>query len=359
MSSALAILSAWKALLTTIGTPPFTSSLLKCPFLRGVLLDHHLSHSFSPYPISFSSECCFFFTSGVCLLSVSHMQWELQKLRAWSVVLSPSPQHSEYYWAQQKFLSYLKKYAWLPKILRICPQHFPDSSNPQCHPGSKEMARGCCWESTLIVSELHTALHLLECWMKRHPDHTPACILPYGSLATGAPLCFLSSPGIHAIGTCSKGIYPPLYNKSPITWSEVMQTLIKANEDMGAETLFAAHSTVRGDESPSNQQFRILAPDSWRGQRSIHHLIQATPMRPQPIQQGGTDRLHRGVRQTDCKGVQINTETDIHRPTEHSAACWESQGMRAPAARCVFPITWQWLADFQPFEEPYPPDCSI
>lgn len=61
MSSALAILSAWKALLTTIGIPPFTSSLLKCPFLRGVLLDHHLSHSFSPYPISFSSECCFFF----------------------------------------------------------------------------------------------------------------------------------------------------------------------------------------------------------------------------------------------------------------------------------------------------------
>lgn len=187
----------------------------------------------------------FFFTSGVCLLSVSHMQWELQKLRAWSVVLSPSPQHSEYYWAQQKFLSYLKKYAWLPKIRRICPQHFPDSSNPQCHPGSKETARGCCWEFTLIVSELHTALHLLECWMKRHPDHTPACILPYGSLAPGAPLCFLSSPGIHAISTCSKGIYALLYNKSPITWSEVMQTLIKANEDMGAETLFAAHSTIR------------------------------------------------------------------------------------------------------------------
>lgn len=193
------------------------------------------------------SVLCFFFTSGVCLFVYYLSLTFSESFRSSGLGLLCSPQHSEYYWAQQKFLSYLKKYAWLPKILRICPPHFPDSSNPQCHPGSKEMARGCCWEFTLIVSELHTALHLLECWMKRYPDHTPACILPYGSLATGAPLFFLSSPGIHAIGTCSKGIYPLLYNKSPITWSEVMQTLIKANEDMGAETLFAAHSTIRED----------------------------------------------------------------------------------------------------------------
>ena len=131
-----------------------------------------------------------FWCMFICLLSVSPTQWELQKLRAWSVVLSPSPQHSEYYWAQNKFLNYLKQYAWLPKRLRICPQRFPDGCNPQCHPGSKEVARGCCWDSTLIVSELHAALHLLERWMKRNPDRTPACILPYGSLATGGPTVF-------------------------------------------------------------------------------------------------------------------------------------------------------------------------
>lgn len=62
MSSALAILSAWKALLTTIGIPPFTSSLLKCPFLRGILLDHHLSHSLSLPDFFFFRVFCVFFS---------------------------------------------------------------------------------------------------------------------------------------------------------------------------------------------------------------------------------------------------------------------------------------------------------
>lgn len=66
-----------------------------------------------------------------------------------------------------------------------------------------------------------------------------------------------------------------------------MWTLITASEDTVAEILFAAHSTIREDESPLNQHFSILAPSSQRKEgRSIHPFIQATPNVAAAIHQG-------------------------------------------------------------------------
>lgn len=65
MSFALSVLSAWKTFLTTMGVSHFTSSLLKYLPLQEVLPDHHLSHSFSPYSIYFSSEHFSFFSYDI------------------------------------------------------------------------------------------------------------------------------------------------------------------------------------------------------------------------------------------------------------------------------------------------------
>lgn len=125
MNFALSVLSAWKTFLTTTGLPHFTSSLLKYLSLQKVLSDHHLSHSFSPYLIYFSSEPFFsHYMTYVCLLIIglSHPMRasEVQGLVCWA---QPIPAVFWVWLGTQSVLnSYGKKHTAFPKILRICPQ---------------------------------------------------------------------------------------------------------------------------------------------------------------------------------------------------------------------------------------------
>lgn len=69
-----------------------------------------------------------------------------------------------------------------------------------------------------------------------------------------------------------------------------MWVLIRANEDMVAQAPFTMHSTIRGDQSPFNQHFCILASNNKRrGRISKQHQV---PL--QPIHQGGTDPSQQG-----------------------------------------------------------------
>lgn len=193
MNFALSVLSAWKTFLTTTGLPHFTSSLLKYLSLQKVLSDHHLSHSFSPYLIYFSSEPFFFSLYDICVF-VNY--WSLppnESFRSSGLGLLGSAHPCSILSMTGHTVS--SKLLWketyrIPKDTKNLSStsrkwHSPSSCNPSGR------TRGCHWVSTGIGSEGCCSLSPGAFRRRGARDHMPALIPSLWSLGHWDPIIFL------------------------------------------------------------------------------------------------------------------------------------------------------------------------